>query len=167
MRRFYSTLRSIPNAKSAFEKSCYHKIDFKINEKEMVYNAVQRFSAYDIGCLAVTNDHDRIVGVINERDYINKVALLGRSSKSTPVSEICKYEPNVCTALTTDDIHVCMNKMMDRNVRHLLVFEQEKNEIVGIISIRDLIKEVLLEKDKVIKALSNLNTGRGGHFEHT
>ena len=161
-----TTLQNIPNATSAWEKSCYYKINFKINEKSTVYEAVQKFSAYNIGCLAVTNDKDKIIGLISERDYINKIALLGRSSKSTQVSEICTFEPNISTAYSDDNIHICMNKMLMKNVRHLLVLDKKTNEVIGLMSVKDLIKEVLEEKDDLIKKLGDFKVGKGGYFEH-
>jgi predicted transcriptional regulator len=166
IKRFMTTLQNIPNATSAWEKSCYYKINFKINEKSTVYEAVQKFSAYNIGCLAVTNDKDKIIGLISERDYINKIALLGRSSKSTQVSEICTFEPNISTAYSDDNIHICMNKMLMKNVRHLLVLDKKTNEVIGLMSVKDLIKEVLEEKDDLIKKLGDFKVGKGGYFEH-
>jgi predicted transcriptional regulator len=56
-----------------FQQSCYHKIDFKINEDSNVQEAVIRFNAFNIGCLAVTNDTNKVIGVISERDYISKI----------------------------------------------------------------------------------------------
>ena len=166
MRRLMSTLKNIANASSALKKSCYYKIDFKINEKSTVYDAVQKFSAYNIGCLAVTDEENKIVGLISERDYISKIALLGRSSKNTPISEICTYGPNIGTAYADDDIQVCMNKMLMKNVRHLLVLDKKSNEVVGLMSIKDLVKEVLDEKNDLIRKLTDIQTGKGGYFEH-
>jgi predicted transcriptional regulator len=166
MKRFMSTISSVANATSALKKSCYYKIDFKINENSTVYEAVQKFSAYNIGCLAVTNEENKIIGLISERDYINKIALLGRSSKSTQISEICTYGPNIGTAYADDDIQVCMNKMLMKNVRHLLVLDKNSSEVVGLMSIKDLVKEVLDEKNDLIKKLADFKTGKGGYFEH-
>jgi hypothetical protein len=59
-RRGMSTLKSNSSAITAWQKSCYHKIDFKINQNSTVYEAVQKFSAYNIGCLAVTNDTNKV-----------------------------------------------------------------------------------------------------------
>jgi len=166
MKRFFTTLTNNHNAKTAFQKSCYYKIDFKIPENATVYQAIQKFAAYNIGCLAVTNN-DKVVGVISERDYITKIALLGRSSKETKISEICTFEPNLLTAKEDDSIHLCMNKMLLKNTRHLLVLDKEQNNVVGLLSIKDLIKEVLGEKDELIQKLGNFNVGKGGFFEQS
>jgi predicted transcriptional regulator len=165
-RRGVSTLKGNSNAITAWKNSCYHKIDFKINQNSKVYEAVQKFSAYNIGCLAVTNDANKVIGVISERDYISKIALLGKKSQDTPVSEICTFEPNICLAFDDDDMQACMNKMLIRNTRHLLILDRKQDEIIGLLSIKDLIKEILAEKNKVIKNISNLNVGLGGYYEH-
>ena len=61
------------SAKDALQKSCYFKIDFGISEEATVYEAVQRFAAYNIGALAVTNEDKRVIGIVSERDYVSKV----------------------------------------------------------------------------------------------
>lgn len=58
----------------ALEKSCYLKIDFAISQEAMVYEAVQRFAAYKVGALAVTNAEGKVAGIVSERDYICKVS---------------------------------------------------------------------------------------------
>ena len=64
------------SASTAWEKSCYNKIDYTIEDNLSVYEAVQRFSAYNVGALVTTDEAGKISGVISERDYINKIALL-------------------------------------------------------------------------------------------
>jgi len=71
---------------SAWEKSCYHEMDYTISEDASVYEAVEKFSGYDIGALVTTDAEGKMTGVISERDYIKKVALLGKISKDTRVS---------------------------------------------------------------------------------
>jgi len=164
-KRFSSTLANA-TAKSAWKKSCYYKIDFKIKENANVFEAVQKFSAYNIGCLAVTNTDEKVIGIISERDYISKIALLGRSYKETKVSEICTFEPNLSTAKENDNIQDCMNKMLLRNVRHLLILDQDSKDVVGLLSIKDLVKEVMDDKDKIIKTLGEFNIGKGAYLEH-
>lgn len=71
------------SAKDALEKSCYFKIDFGIQEDAMVYEAVQRFAAYNIGALAVTNAEGKVIGIVSERDYVCKV--------KGQLQSFCKY----------------------------------------------------------------------------
>jgi len=152
---------SVP-AQGAWEKSCYFKIDFTIPETQSVYDAVQRFSAYDIGCLVVTNSDGKMSGIISERDYINKIALLGRTSKDTPISEIMTSSP-LMTAEMTATVEECMHKMLSKDIRHLPLLDPEGN-CVGMLSVKDIVKELVAEKDKTINVLSDFALGKGGHF---
>lgn len=68
-----TTVENRSSAKDALQKSCYFKIDFGISEEATVYEAVQRFAAYNIGALAVTNDDKKVIGIVSERDYVSKV----------------------------------------------------------------------------------------------
>lgn len=68
-----TTVENRSSAKDALQKSCYFKIDFGINEEATVYEAVQRFAAYNIGALAVTDDDKKVIGIVSERDYVSKV----------------------------------------------------------------------------------------------
>lgn len=151
-------------AANAWAKSCYFKIDFKIDENATVYEAVQRFAAYNIGCLVVMSGED-VAGIISERDYVTKVALLGRRSKDTKVSEICTTGANMVVAQTSDSVNDCMNKMLARDVRHLPVVDDD-GSVVGMLSIKDLIKEICFEKDEIITKLTDFSMGKGAFFEH-
>ena len=66
---------------SIFFQSCYLRIDFKVKEDSKVYDAMKLMAAHHIGCLAVTDETGKITGVISERDYLCKVALLGKNSR--------------------------------------------------------------------------------------
>lgn len=68
-----TTVENRSSAKDALQKSCYFKIDFAISEDATVYEAVQRFAAYNIGALAVTNADEKVIGIVSERDYVSKV----------------------------------------------------------------------------------------------
>jgi len=99
------------SAMNVFEKSCYHKIDFKISEEASVKDAVNRFTAFNIGCLAVTDKNNKVVGVCSERDFISKIASYEKDLKETKVKEICTYSP-IIIAKKDDSLETCMNKMM-------------------------------------------------------
>ena len=169
-RIFQSTRRSIStnagtiSAMNVFENSCYHKIDFKINEESSVKEAVIRFSAFNIGCLAVTNNSNKVVGVLSERDYIKKIASLDRNAQDVKVKEICTYEPNIIIAKKEDSLETCMNKMMFKDIRHLLVIDEKNEEFIGMISIKDLIKEIMNKNKDIITRLSDFKIGKGGFF---
>ena len=159
MIRWFSTKNV--SALSVFQNSCYHKIDFKIGETELANQAIHKFAAFNIGCLAVTNPEQKVVGVLSERDYINKVSVFGKDDKTVLVKDICTYSP-IILAKPTDTVEQCMKKMLVKDIRHLLVMDN--SECVGMISIKDLIKEVMRDKNDTITRLSDFKTGRGGFF---
>ena len=104
-----------------------------------------------------------MTGIVSERDYICKVALLGRKSKETPVKEISTRGPNIVTAAADESVENCMEKMMSKGIRHLPILDDKKH-VVGMISIRDLVKTVLQSKDEAINVISNFALGRGGNY---
>jgi CBS domain-containing protein len=135
-------------ARDAVKHSRFGNIDFKIAENLPVYDAVKRMAANRIGALAVTSSVDNtIIGIVTERDYLNKIALLGKESKSTPVSEICiKADVNLVSVQMDEPVTDCMKKMLQRDTRHLLV-KDSAGKIVNIFSIKDLCK-CMVEKQK-------------------
>jgi predicted transcriptional regulator len=158
------TSKTTVSALSVFKNSCYHKIDFKINEENTANNAVKRFAAFNIGCLAVTDAKNEVIGVLSERDYINKVAALEKDDVTTKIKDICTYTPNIIIAKKDDSIEQCMNKMLFKDIRHLLIMDDANNECIGMISIKDLIKEIMKDKDDIITRLTDFKIGKGGYF---
>lgn len=152
------------SALNLFEKSCYHKIDFKISQSASVQEAVVRFSAFNIGCLAVVNDDKKLVGVFSEGDFINRVASVGRSTEKTLVKDVCTMSPNIIISKKSDSLDECMNKMMFKDLRHLLVIDDKDDSFIGMISIRDLIKEVNVKNKDMIARLSDFKIGKGAYF---
>jgi len=148
---------------NVFEKSCYHKIDFKISEDASVKDAVNRFTAFNIGCLAVTDKNNKVVGVCSERDFISKVASYEKDLKDTKIKEICTYAP-IIIAKKDDSLETCMNKMMFKDIRHLLVIDDKNEEFIGMISIKDLIKEIMKKNHDVVTRLSDFKMGKGAYF---
>jgi CBS domain-containing protein len=168
-RRFVTrSFSSIPsetrNALAVFQNSCYKKVDFKIPEDSSVSEALKRFSALNVGCLAVTNSEKRVVGVISKRDYINKVASLDKIHTGLIVKDICTFSPNIIVAKTTDSLDTCMNKMLFKDIRHLLLVDDKNPNFVGMLSIKDLIKETMKGHKETITRLSDFGLGKGAFF---
>jgi predicted transcriptional regulator len=165
-KRFFSAGQSLQkvSALSVFKNSCYHKIDFKINEENTANNALKRFTAFNIGCLAVTDSKNNVVGVLSERDYINKISAFGKDDKLVKIKDICTQAPNIIIAKKDDSIEQCMNKMLIKDIRHLLVFDEESKDVIGMISIKDLIREIMKDKDDIIARLTDFKMGKGGYF---
>jgi CBS domain-containing protein len=83
-----------------------------------------------------------MTGVVSERDYICKIALLGKTSKETPIREISTSGANIITALAHESVDSCMEKMMSKGVRHLPIVD-DKKKVIGMVSIKDLVKTVV------------------------
>ena len=163
--RSFSTYAKSPiSAMNVFQKSCYYKIDFKINETANVKEAVTRFTAFNIGCLAVTDKNNKVVGVCSERDFINKVVSLDKHANDVKVKDICTYGPSIIIAKKNDSLESCMNKMMFKDIRHLLVIDDNDEDFIGMISIKDLIKEIMKQNDDTITRLSDFKIGKGAYF---
>lgn len=105
----------------------------------------------------------KLSGVVSERDYVTKIALLGKKSKDTTVKQISTKVANLVLARPTDTVDACMDKMLSRDIRHLPLID-DSGEVVGIISIKDLIKECLDEKEHTLNQLASFAVGEGGHF---
>ncbi|GMI15361.1 hypothetical protein TrVE_jg2729 [Triparma verrucosa] len=129
-------------AESALAKSCYSTIDWKISEDTTVMDMLKQMVANNIGAMAVTDASGKVVGVVSERDYLSKVAFLGKTSDCTNVKEICTYGfSNLVTVSPQNPIERCMEKMLGRDVRHLLVRDGKESEnIIGLISVKDIVK---------------------------
>jgi CBS domain-containing protein len=107
----------------------------------------------NIGALLVL-EGDELVGIISERDYARKVMLKGKSSMDTPVRDI--MTPRVLYIRTNQSIEECMALMTDKRIRHLPVFDQEN--LVGVISIGDVVKAIISHQEFVIEQLENYIT---------
>mmetsp|Transcript_25572 Transcript_25572/g.38036 ORF Transcript_25572/g.38036 Transcript_25572/m.38036 type:complete len:214 (-) Transcript_25572:148-789(-) len=150
-------------ASDAYAASCYVEIDYTINDEASVYDCVQRFAAFNIGCLVTVDNDGNITGIVSERDYVNKIALLGRTSADTKVKEISTKSANLVTASPKESVDACMSKMLSKDIRHLPLLD-ESGKVVGMLSIKDLVKAAVAEKEKTIKVLSDFALGKGGHF---
>eukprot|EP00956_Cyclotella_meneghiniana_P044515 scaffold321310_cov73-Cyclotella_meneghiniana.AAC.2 len=116
-----------------------------------------------IGCLVTKDAEGKISGVVSERDYVCKVALLGKTSKELKVKEISTKSANLITASPDESVSSCMSKMLMKDIRHLPLLEKD-GSVIGIVSIKDLVKAELKEKEDAIKVLSDFALGKGGHF---
>jgi len=121
-----------------------------------IYDALSLMAEKNIGAVVVLS-RGEIRGILSERDYARKVALLGRTSRSTPVSEV--MTTNVfCAdpAWTTDQ---CMALMTDKRIRHLPVVEGGR--LIGVVSIGDIVRAVLQEQQFTIQSLERYITSGG------
>ncbi|MGI9046654.1 MAG: CBS domain-containing protein [Burkholderiales bacterium] len=123
----------------------------KVAPDVSVYEAVRLMAEYNIGALLVCDGDGKMVGMISERDYARKIVLQGRSSRSTMVRDI--MSDKVVTVMPTQDIEDCMILMTQKRIRHLPVVEN--SEVLGLLSIGDLVQATISEKEYIIHQLEN------------
>ena len=140
MERPYRSLRQLLAAKP--------KGVHAVGLKATVLDALKLMAEKDIGAVLVV-DREKLVGILTERDYARKGVLAGRLAKDTPVREM--MTPRVVTVTPEHTVQQCMAILSDRQIRHLPVIENR--EILGVLSIRDLVAEVVSHHEHVIRDL--------------
>jgi CBS domain-containing protein len=120
-----------------------------------VFEAIQLMAARNIGALVVVSGN-KLEGIFSERDYTRKVALHGKSSKETFVSEVLSHELHVATPHST--IEDCMRLMTENRVRHLPVIDGEA--LVGLVSIGDLVNWIISAQSMEITQLHSYISGQ-------
>jgi CBS domain-containing protein len=119
-----------------------------------LYEALKLMAEKDVGALLVIED-DHIAGIISERDYARKVVLEGKNSMIVPIKEI--MTTRVVYISPSNTLEECMAVMTDKHIRHLPVMEND--ELVGLISIGDVVKELISTQQFVIEQLENYIRG--------
>lgn len=128
-----------------------------IGPDDSVYDALQRMADKGIGALLVM-ESDRIVGIFTERDYARKIAIKGRTSALTQVRDV--MTTSVRFVQPTQTSEECMALMTENRLRHLPVVKDDK--LVGLISIGDLVKNIISEQKFVIEQLEHYISGQRG-----
>jgi CBS domain-containing protein len=113
-----------------------------------VFDALRMMADKDIGALLIM-EGDKLVGILSERDYARKVILHNKASRDTLVSEI--MTSNVFTIHPGQTAQECMSLMTEKHIRHLPVVED--GTVVGVISIGDLVKDIIYQQRQAIKDL--------------
>jgi CBS domain-containing protein len=122
---------------------------FRTEPNVSVFDALQILAQHEVGALLVM-EGDKLVGVFSERDYTRKVALQGKNSKTMPVSEI--MTSNVVTVTPASRTRECMALMSSKRIRHLPVVDGDK--VVGMLSIRDLMDDIIADHEQTIQQLT-------------
>jgi CBS domain-containing protein len=119
-----------------------------------VLDAITIMADKTIGSLVIMDD-DELLGIMTERDYARKVIIKGRSSRSTPVSEI--MTTGVFTTSSAESVNECMTLMTEKRIRHLPVVEDGK--VVGMVSIGDLVEAIISDQQEEIEQLGQYISG--------
>ena len=119
-----------------------------------VFDAVKQMAEKSIGALVVI-EGEKVVGIITERDYARKIILMSRSSKETPVRDI--MTSSVMYVRPDQTSEECMVLMTENRLRHLPVLDGGK--LIGLISIGDLVKDIISEQKFIIQQLEHYITG--------
>lgn len=122
----------------------------QITPDASVFDALKMLAEHGVGALLVM-DNDQLVGVVSERDYTRKVALEGRNSRETAVSEIMTR--NVVTVGPKVGTRACMTLMSQKKFRHLPVVEGAK--VIGMVSIRDIMDDIIADSELTIEQLTS------------
>jgi CBS domain-containing protein len=120
-----------------------------------VYEAIETMAAKNIGALLVLRG-DQLQGIVSERDYTRKIALKGKQSKQTPVSEIM-FTP-VISATEESSVEECMRLMTEHRIRHLPILEMGR--VVGVVSIGDLINWIIQTQREALNSLEDYISGK-------
>lgn len=137
-----TTLRTVLDRKG-------HRV-WSIGPDDSVLDAIRMMADKQIGALLIM-DGDALVGIFTERDYARNVFLKGKSSPKTPVRDV--MASSVIHARADETVEEAMTVMTRKRVRHLPVFDDD--EMIGLVSIGDLVKTVIEEQKHTIEQLEN------------
>jgi CBS domain-containing protein len=129
---------------------------FSIPSDATVYEALVIMAKHNTGALMVASGN-KVEGILSERDCVRRVELEGRTAKDTRVSEVMTSK--VIYVEASQPLEECMALMIDKNIRHLPVFDGK--ELLGLISVRDVLKEVVDVQKFLISQLEHYITGDG------
>ena len=129
---------------------------YTIPPEATVFEALNLMAEHNIGALLVMTG-DEIKGIVSERDCIRKVDVKGRNTKDTKISEIMTSD--VITVDADQPLEDCMSLMIDKNIRHLPVCEGKK--LLGLLSVRDVLREVIEVQQMMLSQLERYITGSG------
>jgi CBS domain-containing protein len=127
---------------------------YTITPAASVFDAIKLMAEKSIGALVVT-EGDKVVGIITERDYARKIILMARSSRETPVRDV--MTSSVMYVRPDQTSEECMVLMTNNRLRHLPVMDGDK--LIGLVSIGDLVKDIISEQKFIIQQLEHYISG--------
>jgi len=127
---------------------------YSVSPDSMVFDAIKFMSEVKVGAILVM-ENNKLVGILSERDYTRKVILQNRSSRDTPVRNIMTSK--VLYVSPEQTIEECMVIMSTHHIRHIPVLEN--NTPVGVVSVIDVMKNIISEKEFIIEQLESYISG--------
>jgi CBS domain-containing protein len=127
---------------------------FQVASNVTVFDGLKLLAEYGVGAMLVM-EQGKLVGIFSERDYTRKVALLGKNSKETMVADIMTR--SIVSVTPSTGTRVCMTLMSTKKIRHLPVLDGDK--VLGLISIRDLMDDIIADHEQTISQLQTYITG--------
>lgn len=121
-----------------------------------VLEAMKLMAKHNVGAVLVMEGAE-VTGILTERDCVRKMDLMGKTAQETSVSEIMTSKVIVIQA--NDELEDCMSLMLEKNIRHLPVYDESK--LLGLISVRDVLREVVEVQKSMIAQLEHYITGEG------
>ena len=128
---------------------------YSVTPDVSVFEALERLEERNIGVILVIDTDGTLLGIFSERDYARKIVLKGRHSKTTPVREVMTRKVSCVSPDTT--VETCMALMTGKRIRHLPVLEDGR--LIGLVSIGDVVKATIEEKDLLIDPLEHYIMG--------
>lgn len=123
---------------------------YAVNQSTSVFDALQLMMEKNISALLIM-EQEALVGIFTERDYARKIILHGKSSRETPVQLVMTPDPRTITS--DEKVEYCMELMTNKHVRHLPVVEN--GQVLGMISIGDLVKHIIEDQKQTIDQLQS------------
>lgn len=127
-----------------------------VSPEDSAYDTIKKMLEISAGTALVTND-SKLVGIVSERDFTRKVVIKKKCPSEIPVKKI--MSTNLTTVAPTEKLDRCMSLMTDKKIRHLPVMDD--GNLVGIVSIGDVVKYLISEKENTIQNLESYISGPG------
>ncbi|MCI4670117.1 MAG: CBS domain-containing protein [Bacteroidia bacterium] len=133
---------------------------YYVRDNATVWKALEVMEIHNIGAILILDDDGNLKGIFSERDYARKGILKGRAAAKTPVVDV--MTPNVITVSMEDSLVNCMRIMSNKHIRHLPVMDD--NQLLGMVTIRDVVKEIISDQKGKIRELEAYIQGSYGGF---
>ena len=127
---------------------------YTMGPQASVFDAVQLMAQKNIGALLIV-EHDQVIGMLTERDYARKIVLMDRASRATSLREIMTHPVMYVRPQHTSE--ECMALMTENRLRHLAVLDDGR--LIGLVSIGDLVKNIISEQKFIIEQLGHYISG--------